>query len=128
MWSPGETTSDTGVKYIFNCMCDMSQFVVALAVQHVNASELARAFMSNVLLKFDLCLVIVMDDASLFNGIFVFMAKSLAIKIHLVAKRNHKAIGVEWFHRFLNHSATIIGSAYQIYKCFVEAAMISAYA
>ena len=56
------------------------------------------------------------------------MAKSLVIRIYLVAKRNHKAIGVERFHRFLNHSATIIGSARQTNKSFVEVAMISTYA
>jgi len=127
IWSPGETTSNTGAKCILNCICNMSQFVVAVVVQHVNASELAREFMA-VLLMFGLCLAMVVDDASLFKGIFVLMAKSLAIRTHLAAKRNHKAIGVERVRRFLNHSETIIGSARQTNKCFLEASMIFAYA
>ena len=45
-----------------------------------------------------------------------------------VAKRNHKAIGVKRFHKFLNHNVTIISSARQIHNSFVEVALISAYA
>ena len=48
--------------------------------------------------------------------------------MHAVAKRNHKAVGVERYHKFLNHSTKIITSARQTNKCFVEAAMVSAYA
>ena len=70
IWSPGETTSGTCAKCILNCVCGMSQFVVAVADQHVNASELTRAFVANVLLKFGLCLVIVVDDPSLFKVFF----------------------------------------------------------
>ena len=70
----------------------------------------------------------VVDDDSTFMAIFEAMAKELNIRLHRVTNRNHKAIGVERFHQFLNHNATIISSARQTHKCFVEVALISVYA
>ena len=83
--------------------------------------------MEGTLLKFDFFIVVVVDDIK-FMAIFEAMAKALIIRLHRVAKRIHKAIGVERFHNFLNHNATIISSARQTHKCFVEVALISAYA
>ena len=83
--------------------------------------------MEGTLLKFDFFIVVVVDDIK-FMAIFEAMAKALSIRLHRVAKRIHKAIGVERFHKFLNHNATIISSARQTHKCFVEVALISAYA
>ena len=80
------------------------------------AAIAARAFMEGVLLKFGLCIVIVVDDDSKFMALFEAMAKSLNIRLHRVSKRNHKAIGVERYHKFLNHNARINSSARQTHK------------
>ena len=100
-------------------MCDMTQFVVYVAMSHVNSAELARAFMEGVLLKFGLCIVIVVDDDTKFMAVFEDMAKKLNIRLHRAAKRNYKAIGVEIFHKFLNHNQRIIGAARETYTCFI---------
>ena len=84
--------------------------------------------MENVLLKFGLCLVVVVDDDSKFMSVFTQMCKALNIKIHRAAKRNHKAIGVERFHRFPNHSNTLVSHQRETHTCFVESSMIAAYA
>ena len=94
IWSPGDIVSPTGAKSILNVMCDMTQFIVSVALSHVNAAELARAVMESVLLKFGFCLVIVVDDDTKFMAIFESMTKALKIRLHRAAKRNHKAIGV----------------------------------
>jgi hypothetical protein len=60
-------------------MDDMCQFVVSTALTKVNSSELAQAFMENVLLKFGLCLVVVVDDDSKFMSVFTQMCKALNI-------------------------------------------------
>ena len=91
----------------------MPQFVCSVAVAHVNAAELARAFMEGVLLKFVLCLVIVVDNDSKFMALFEATSKALNIRPHRAAKRNHKAIGVERYHTFLNHNVKIISSTRQ---------------
>ena len=84
--------------------------------------------MDNVLLKFGICVVLVVDNGNEFMGIFRKMSKSLNIRLHKAAKRNHKAVRVERYHRFLNHSVTIISDKRKTPKCFVETAIITAYA
>ena len=93
---------------MLNYMCDMTQFVVVVGMSHVNSAELARAFMENVLLKFGLCAVVVVDDDTKFMALSEGMCKSLNIQLHRAAKRNHKAIDVERFHKFLNRNVKII--------------------
>ena len=44
IWSPGEIASPTRAKCMLNSMCDMTQFVCAVALSHVNTAELVRAF------------------------------------------------------------------------------------
>ena len=100
IWSPGEITSPTAAKYMLNSMCDMTHFVCAVALSHVNAAELARAFMKGTFLKLGFCIVVVVDEDSKFMALFEAMVKALNIRIHRVAKRNYKAIGVERFHKF----------------------------
>ena len=51
IWSPDEITSPKGAKRMLNSMCDMTQRVCVVALSHVNAVELARAFMEDTLLK-----------------------------------------------------------------------------
>ena len=128
LWSPGDITSPTGVKHILNCMCDTTTFVVRVAIKHANSSELAQAFMENVFLKFGLCLVVVVDNGTPFMYIFEQATKTLNIRLHRVAKRNHKAVGVEIYHRFLNHAVTLAATTRETISCFVEAAMVAAYA
>ena len=55
------------------------------------------------------------------------MAKALNIRLYKDAKRNHKVVGVECFHNFLNLPVTIISDKWQPPKHFVEVIMISAY-
>ena len=100
IWCPGDTVSTTGMRFILNCMCDMTQFVVSTALSQATSSILAKAFMENVLLKFEICIVLVVDDENEFMGNFFAMAKSLNIRLHKAATRNHKAGGVERYHRF----------------------------
>ena len=92
------------------------------------AAELSRAFMEGTSLKLGFCMVVAVDDDSKFMALFESMANALNIRLHRVAKRNHKAIGVERYHKFLNHNATILSAARQTHKCFVEVALVSAYA
>ena len=50
------------------------------------------------------------------------------IKFYVAAARNHRTVGVERFHRFLNHSTTIYAEERGTSECFVECGMILAYA
>ena len=108
-WQPGEISDYTGRNHLLNCMYDMTQFFVSVATEFITTSHLVRLFIECVLFKFGLCCLIVFDTDNKFKGVFVSMADSLSIRMHVAAARNHKAVGVERFHKFLNH-ATIIFS------------------
>ena len=59
-----------------------------------------------------------MDADGKFKGTFVEMAQCLNIKLHVAAARNHRTVGVERFHRFLNHSTTIYAEERGTSECF----------
>ena len=84
-------------------MCDMTEFVMCVAITMTEASYPARMFMEHILLKFGLFIMVVCDDDNDFIDTFKKMCVALNIRFHIVAKRNHKAVGIEKFHKFLNH-------------------------
>ena len=106
IWSPGDLSNCYEQTKLLNCMCGMTEFVVCTAITNTGAAYLARIFMEHILLKFGLCIMVVRDDGNKFRGIFEQMCKALNIRFHVVANRDHKAIGIERFHKFLNHSET----------------------
>ena len=109
-------------------MCDMYQWVICVAITETDASYLARMFMEYVLLKFGICVMVVCNDGNKFRGTFEKMCNKLNIKFHIVAKRNHKAVGVERFHRFLNKAEEISTEKRCTSEPFVEIGMSTAYA
>ena len=69
MWCPGDFTDYTGSRYLLNCMCDLTQFVVVVPVPGITASIIEKYFMQEVLLKFGIFHLVVMDDGTLFKGV-----------------------------------------------------------
>ena len=128
IWSPGDIKNCYGQKALFNTMCDMCQRVICVAITATEASYLARMFMEHVLLKFGICIMVVCDDGNEFRGTFEKMCNKLNIKFHIVAKRNHKAVGVERFHKFLNKAQKISTEERGTSEPFVEIGMATAYA
>ena len=84
--------------------------------------------MQDVLLKFGLCLLVVIDDGAPFKAAFTAACESLKIPFDCAAKRNHKSLLVEKFHRFLNKAVTIAASDRDTLDCFVEAGISAGYA
>ena len=58
-------------------------------------------------MKFGVCHLVVVNDGTLFKGVFVAMCKSLDLNYDNLVKRNHKEIIVKHFHCFLNKSVII---------------------
>ena len=85
-----------------NVICDSTQFVIVVLVPNEIVATLAKYFMQHVLLKFDICYLIILDDGSPFKGIFTAMCKTLNTNFDILAKRNHKFLLVEKFYRFVN--------------------------
>ena len=102
VWSPGDLSNYYGQSNLCNDMCDMIEFVVCTSITSTEASYLVRMFMETILLKFGLWLMVVCDNSNDFRGTFKNISKALYIRCHVVAKRNHKAVSIDMFHKFLN--------------------------
>ena len=90
-----------------NVMCNITQFVVVVPVPDENSVTLVKYFMQYVLLKFGICHPLILDDGSPFKDVFTAMCKSLNINYDVLAKRNHKSLLVEKFHRYIIMAITI---------------------
>ncbi|MGH7955061.1 MAG: hypothetical protein ACREOZ_03790 [Gloeomargaritales cyanobacterium] len=128
LWVPGRLEDYQGNSYLMNAMDDMTGFVVSVPVSAVHAHTLAKEFMQHVLLKVGFCAMVVADDGSNFKGIFADMCKLLNIRLHPLAKGNHKALSVERYHRYLNKAVTIAANDRETNEVFVAAGMVAAYA
>ena len=83
--------------------------------------------MQDVLLKFGICLLVVIDGGTPFKAAFTAACESLKIPFDCAAKRNHKSLLIEKFHRFLNKAVTIAASDRDTLDCFVEAGISTGY-
>ena len=128
LWCPGDYTDYTGSHYLLNVICDLTQFVVVVPVTGSTSALMAKYFMQDVLLKFGLCLLVVIDDGTPFKSAFTAACIVLKIPFEYVAKRNHKSLLIEKMHRFLNKVVTIAASDRSTLYCFVEAGIAAGYA
>jgi hypothetical protein len=110
-------------------MCDLTGFVFVNATSNITAHDLAQLFMQEVLLNVGFCGLVVVDDGSTFKGVFKTVCSLLGITLLVAAKSNHKAVGVEKVHHFLNKAVAIAANDRgSNKKVVVEAAHTSAYA
>ena len=130
LWSPGGVVLDKqGNKgYLLNSMCDITQFAIASPTFTITAAHLATLFMEQVVLTFGMCAVVVIDDGSPFKKEFKEMCTILRIKYWVLARGNHKGLGVERFHRFVNKVETIDGNDRGSHDGFIRTAKTAQYA
>jgi len=128
LWAPGDIANYRGETYLMNSMCDLTGFVLVTATNDISAHNLARLLVQDVLLKVGFCGLIVVDDGSTFKGLFKEVCGILNIDLHVAARGNHQAVGVEHFHRFLNKAVAIAANDRGTNTVFVEAAHTAAYA
>ena len=91
---------------LMNNICDLSQFVIVVPIHDKSSTTLADYFF-NMMMKFGLYHLVVLDDDNPFKGSFVTMCKTLDLNYYILVKCNHKELSVENFHRFLNKATTI---------------------
>jgi hypothetical protein len=128
LWAPGDIANYRGETYLMNVMCDLTGFVIVNAASNITAHDLARLFVQEVLLKIGFCGLVVVDDGSTFKGLFQTVCTTLNIDIHVAARRNHKAVGIDHFHRFLNKAVAIAANDLGTNTVFVKAAHTAPYA
>ena len=74
-----------------NGICDMTLFVVVVLALDETSATIAENFMQRVLLKFEICHFLILDDGSPFKGSFIAMGNILNINHNTLAKSNHNA-------------------------------------
>ena len=129
LWQPGRLLDENNDSvYLFNSMCDLTQFVISTIVKNPNSLELAKCFMEQVLLSYGMCSVVAVDADSKFKSVFEEMCKQLKIMFWPIARGNHKGLSVERYHRFLNKSQTIAGQSRGTHLTIFQNAKLSQYA
>ena len=84
--------------------------------------------MEQVVFTFGLVDVVVVDADSKFLGLFEDMCNRLDFIFWPLSCGNHKALGVEKYHRFLNKTQTIVGQDRRTNHSFKENSKTSQYA
>ena len=87
LWLPCHFIDRNGNIALMNIMCDMTRFIIVIPVPNKTAATLAEHFIQHVLLIFDICLLVILDDGSPFKGFFTAMYKDLYINYDILAKR-----------------------------------------
>ena len=128
LWLPEHMTDRNGRISLMNTMCDMVQFVVIVYMLDETSTTLASHFIQHILMEFEMCHLIVLDDCTPFKGTFVAMCQTLNLNYDILAKRNHKGLSVEHFHRFLNKSVTTAVEERGTNHIFVHIGIVTAYA
>ena len=127
LWIPGHPKDSNDYIALMNAMCDMNQFVVVVHVHDDSSSLLAKTFMHYVLIKFGICHLVAMDDENPFKWAFIVICECLHLNYNVLAKRNHKGLTVEHFHRFLNKSVTIATEERGTNDIFVPVGIVIGY-
>lgn len=128
LWAPGLQEDDDGNKvYLMNSMCNISQFVVSSPTTDITVAHLAQLFMKYVVLSFDMCSVVIIDDVTSFKQVFKLMCENLAITYWCLSRGNHQGNSVEYYHRFLNKTHAIAGNNRGTDKVYIQHAKTSQY-
>ena len=76
-------------------MCDITQFMVSSVTSDIILAALAQLFMSDVVLTFGMCSVVVIDDGSTFKGVFITMCSKLDLTYWCLSRGYHRGNSVE---------------------------------
>ena len=95
LWSSGCVENKEGAKgYLLNSMCDITQFVVSSATSDISSAALTQLCISDVVLTFGMCSVVVIDDGSIFKGVFITMCSKLDLIYWCLSRGNRR--GIRW--------------------------------
>lgn len=81
-------------------MCDITKTIVCVPVPGCTLPIMSNFLIQDVLLKFSLCSLVVLDDGIYFKGAFIAMCTALYLCYDIIVARNHKVFYVECFNRF----------------------------
>ena len=127
LWSTRSVQSPPANSYILICMDELTGFVYVVPVPNTSSRTIAKHF-KEFLLCFGLCSLVIIDADNRFLGKFCQMCAALNLTLAQLAKRNHPAMHMEQFNRFLNKVVSIAMSDPGSATVFKEATFIASYA
>ena len=92
------------------------------------AKHLAKLFMDNVVISFDMVVIPVIDAVSRFKSISKYMCAALVIIYWPLACGNHKGASVKKCNHFLNKKQAISGQYRGTHYIFLQNSKTSQYA
>lgn len=100
---PIKPASAEGHEYIFTAVCDLTKYLVAVPTHDCTALTTARAFVENIVLKFNIPRKLTSDNGSNFTSeLFKQTTKMLKINKIRTTAYHPQANMVERYHRTLN--------------------------
>ena len=109
-------------------MCDLTEFFVSTITTETHAKNIAKLFMENIVLSFDMVVLLAVDTNIRFKSVFKDMCASLGTIYWPLVCENHKGTSVEKYHRFLNKTQTTAIQDIGINDIFLQNAKTSQYA
>lgn len=95
--------SEDGSEYIFTATCDLTKYVIAIPTKDCTALTTAKAFVENIILKFNIPTKLTTDNGTNFTAeLFTEVTKLLKIKKILTTRYHPQSNVVERYHRSLN--------------------------
>ena len=90
-------------------MCDLTKFIVSSIITDIKSEVLAKLFVEEVVLSFEMVDVVVVDSDSRFRGEFQEICKTIQITFWPLSCGKHKVNSAKTDHRFLNETQAISG-------------------
>ena len=75
----------------------------------LNKPPLQDFFVSEVIMTFGMCSMVVIDDGSIFKNAFIEMCKKVKLNYWCVLRENHIGNSLEPYQRFLNKTQKLMG-------------------
>ena len=121
IWSPENVLheyEDGG--HILNCMCDLTQFIVSCILIDTRSEALSKMFMEQVILIFDMVVVVVVDANCRFRTTFAAMCKLLKLTFWSLARGNHKGNSVDHMIDFLTKLKLSVDRIKERMRCSIR--------
>ena len=120
---------DAGRKrgYLMNSICDLTQFIVSSSALDIGAAFLVQLYVSDMVVNFRMCNVVLIDDFSAFKIVFVGLCTSLYINHWCLSRGDHRGNSVERYRRFLNKTQAINVNDQVTHNIYIQNAKISQY-
>ena len=115
--------SATSMQYILVCTCEITHFVIAIAIRNQTAPTLLEALFQHVFTLFGIPKTIILDKGAAFTSNLTCLSMLLKVQLYYVNPYNHGANRTErYIQSFRNILHTILSDTGNNWPTFLSAA------